>query len=91
MKKEPSWSLVKIGFDYVLNILSALAAIAGSFLVFLLCLKDTPIHNGDELPSIPLLSVSLILALIVGIITFMILREYSRHKKNRHPRLRRSR
>ncbi len=80
-------SLLRIVFKSMLYLCIALAAIAVSFLIFLLGLKDTPAHNGDELPSIPLLSVSLILAIIVGIITLMIVHGYSRHKNRNRPRL----
>ena len=65
--KEKSWQsmFLKI-IGYTMCTIAALGTTLFSFMFFLFALKDTPLHNGEELPSFPLLSVSLVGALLIG-------------------------
>lgn len=65
--KEKSWQsvLLKI-LCYTVCTIAVLGTTLFSFMFLLFALKDTPLHNGEELPGFPLFSVSLVGALLVG-------------------------
>ncbi len=76
-----SWQseLLKI-LGYTMCTIAVLGTTLFSFIFLLFALKDTPLHNGEELPSFPLFSVSLVGALLVAAWVIVILRR--RYKRD---------
>lgn len=78
-----SWqSVVLAALSYALSAVAVIAATIVSFIVFMLLLADTPLHNGDELPGVSLLSIALILSLFVGGIIAAILYNHFRNRRS---------
>jgi hypothetical protein len=81
--KRKSWrTVVSVALEYGLPIIVFLAVTLVSFIVLLFVLADTPLHTGDDLPGPLFLSVTSVLALIVGVISFTILRKFILHRRS---------
>ncbi len=73
MNENPQGSVPSKILRYTASAIAVLGTSIISFFLLLFALKDTPLHNGDELPSLPLLSVSLVGGLLAGSIVVFIL------------------
>jgi hypothetical protein len=72
-KKFAAIGFLKI-LCYTVCTIAVLGTTLFSFIFLLFALKDTPLHNGEELPSLPLFSVSLGGAVLVAAWVIVILR-----------------